>query len=39
MLPVSKRQRSDLLETVEFLKDPKQFVRLGWKMLTGVLLV
>jgi len=39
MLPVSKRQRSNLLETVEFLKDPKQFARLGGKMPTGVLLV
>ena len=39
MLPVSKRQRANLLETVEFLKDPKQFARLGGKMPTGVLLV
>jgi len=29
----------DLLETVEFLKDPKRFARLGGKMPTGVLLV
>ena len=29
----------DLLETVEFLKDPKRFTRLGGKMPTGVLLV
>ena len=29
----------DLLETIEFLKDPKRFARLGGKMPTGVLLV
>jgi len=31
--------KADLLETVEFLKDPKRFARLGGKMPTGVLLV
>ncbi|ACM18802.1 cell division ATP-dependent zinc protease FtsH [Geotalea daltonii FRC-32] len=31
--------KSDLLETVEFLRDPGKFSRLGGKMLTGILLV
>jgi cell division protease FtsH len=31
--------KADLLETVDFLKDPKKFTKLGGKMPTGVLLV
>ena len=39
MSPASTRQRQDLQEIVEFLKDPQKFQRLGGRIPRGVLLV